>query len=353
LFRQLRSIQNSPQASWRAGLSAVALLCATVAVATAQAAPINDIGADFGWNPAPPTAGRAVTFTATALFPSGVKLKGYDWDLDGNGSFEKATGTTRTVTKTFPSAGTFLVRLRVRGSGEHQGIAEHAISVVAANPGNKPPLASYTFAPSAPVVNQPVTFTSTSSDPEGSISQQVWDLNGDGDYDNGGGPTALRTFAAPGAYVVGLSVTDDKGLTSFYSRTISVTGGVTESAPRPLSPFPVVRIAGRIRRTGTRIRLLTVEAPAGAKVSVRCHGRGCPFKKRVRALSESVRASARVRVRRLERFLPAGVTVRVFVTKRGAIGKYTRFRMRAAKAPSRADRCLMPSSWAPVRCPAA
>ena len=61
-----------------------------------------------------------------------------------------------------------------------------------------PPLASFTITPAAPVANQPVLFTSTSSDADGALMEQVWDLNGDGNYDNGGGPTALRTFADPG-----------------------------------------------------------------------------------------------------------------------------------------------------------
>ena len=42
----------------------------------------------------------------------------------------------------------------------------------------------------------------------------------------------------------------------------------------------------------------------------------------------------------------------VFVTKPGMIGKYTRFKIRKAKAPTRTDRCLMPGSNKPVRCTA-
>ena len=46
------------------------------------------------------------------------------------------------------------------------------------------------------------------------------------------------------------------------------------------------------------------------------------------------------------------VIVRVFVTKPGTIGKYTRIRIRGGKPPARADRCLPPSSWTPMKCPA-
>ena len=72
-------------------------------------------------------------------------------------------------------------------------------------------------------------FTSTSSDPDGTLIEQVWDLNGDGNYDNGGGATALRSFADAGSYVVGLRVTDNAGLVSFDSQTLTVV-------PAPGSP---------------------------------------------------------------------------------------------------------------------
>jgi hypothetical protein len=224
----------------------------------------------------------------------------------------------------------------------------------------RPPSASFTISPAVPVVNEPVLFTSTSGDPDGTVAQELWDLNGDGSYDNGGGATALRTFAEPGGYVVGLQVTDDAGLVSFDSRTLTVVPGPVSRVTtqklglRLLSPFPVVRIAGRITKRGTRVRLLRVDAPVGTTISVRCGGRGCPFKKQVRAVRTSAksRTSASVRVRRLERLLRPGVRVRVYVTQHGAVGKYTRLRFRAGHAPARTDRCLMPGSWVPAVCSA-
>ncbi|MGZ5415461.1 MAG: PKD domain-containing protein, partial [Aeromicrobium sp.] len=233
------------------------------------------------------------------------------------------------------------------------------VSIEGAGAGSPtPPAASFTIAPAVPVANQPVLFTSTSSDLDGALMEQLWDLNGDGNYDNGGGGAALRTFADAGQYVIGLRVTDDAGLTSFDSQTVTVLpapGNVTTRKPGPrlLSPSPVVRIAGRITRRGTRVRVMRVTAPAGTRVSVRCTGRSCPFKKQVRTISTRAQSHTTfsVRVPRLERLLLPGVRVRVYVTKAGAVGKYTQFRFRAGKAPARADSCLMPGSWAPAECP--
>jgi PKD repeat protein len=340
----------------------IALFAVALAVAATPAtAAKKNVPTDFYWSPASPTPGQVVTFTATTNHPIGVGIKNYDWDLNGDGSIDKHGNT---ATWSYPVPGPVSVRLFVKGNGNYRGEAVHTVSVQAAEGGGgivpRPPVASFTAAPAVPVANQPVLFTSTSSDPDGTVKEQVWDLNGDGNYDNGGGVTALRAFAEAGDYVVGLRVTDDAGLVSFDSRTLTVvpipgTPVTTQkSGPRLLSPFPVVRIAGRITRRGTRVRLLRVNTPVGTKVSVRCAGRSCPFKKQVRAVPTGVesRTTVNVRVRRLERLLLPGVRVRVYVTKRGTVGKYTKLRFRAGNAPVRTDGCLMPGSWAPAGCAA-
>jgi len=326
----------------------------------ASSAPNKVIPLDFSWSPTAPTPGQVVTFTAAASPPSGVAIRSYDWDLNGDGSIDQHGAT---AAWSYRAEGTVTVRLHVTGDGNRAGDAVRTVSVQAASGGGGPvpvpPVASFTFAPSAPLVNQPVQFSSTSSDPDGSLVEEVWDLNGDGNYDNGGGATALRSFADARSYVVGLRVKDNAGLVSFDSQTLTVApvpgAPVTAqgSELRLLSPFPVVRMTGRITGRGTRVRLLRVKAPVRTKITVRCSGRSCPFRKQVRAVPSGAksRTAVTVRVRRLERLLLPGVRVRVYVTKRGEVGKYTRFRFRAGNAPVRTDRCVLPGSWTPAECP--
>jgi hypothetical protein len=356
---------SSPKAALRqrALLAALVVLVAStsaaVLAASAPAAP--EITGDFSWSPAAPLAGDTVVFSADVSPSDLATITGYRWDLDGSGGFETDTGATPTAERTYGGATNLRVRLQVRDSAGNSRTFKHQLSV-AGPPGSagQAPVASFTISPQAPVANQPVAFTSNSTDADGTVNEQVWDLNGDGNFDNGGGATARRAFPAPGEYVAGLRVTDNDGLVSFDSQTFTVLPGpgsppvgTQKFGPPLLSPFPVVRIAGRITRLGTRVRLLRVAAPVGAKVSVRCTGRSCPFKKQVRASGTGTKArtTVTVRVRRLERLLRPGVKVRVYVTKRGTIGKYTKFRFRGGKAPVRVDRCLMPGSWAPAQCP--
>ncbi|MDP9401651.1 MAG: hypothetical protein M3P39_12065, partial [Actinomycetota bacterium] len=131
-------------------------------------------------------------------------------------------------------------------------------------------------------------------------------------------------------------------------------GGDFESRPAPagrpsrrfLRPFPVVRIAGSLRRDGARLSVLSVRAPRGARIVVRCGGRSCPT--RVRRF----RARALTRLRTFERDLRAGTRLSVRVTRGATIGKHVRFLIRRGQPPRRVDRCVLPGRAAPVACPA-
>jgi hypothetical protein len=125
--------------------------------------------------------------------------------------------------------------------------------------------------------------------------------------------------------------------------TIPKAAASRAARPSLLDPFPVVRIRGFFRKTGSRITLLSVRGPQKAQVSVRCVGRRCPVKK-------VTLPSANVRVHAFERFLRAGIQLQIRVTRPGRIGSYTSFLIRARRPPLRVDRCLPSHSTKPVRC---
>jgi hypothetical protein len=113
--------------------------------------------------------------------------------------------------------------------------------------------------------------------------------------------------------------------------------------PRMMRPAPIVRIRGRLNRAGARITLLTVRAPRGARITLRCAGRSCPAKRWGRVASL-------IRIGRFEGVLRAGTRLVISVTKPGRIGKHTTIVIRRGKAPTRSDRCLLPGARKPVRC---
>jgi PKD repeat protein len=71
-----------------------------------------------------------------------------------------------------------------------------------------------------------------SQDPDGSIVNYRWDLDGNGSFETNTGatPTANRTFPRPGTFTVGLQVTDSDGATNATTASL-----VVSPAPMKLS----------------------------------------------------------------------------------------------------------------------
>src|SRR5262249_39127041 len=80
----------------------------------------------------------------------------------------------------------------------------------------------------APVTGQAVTFTSGSTDTDGTIAASDWDFDGNQDFTDGSGATVMHTFATAGTFTVRLRVTDDGGATDVDTHTVVVT-----QAPAP------------------------------------------------------------------------------------------------------------------------
>ena len=113
-----------------------------------------------------------------------------------------------------------------------------------------------------------------------------------------------------------------------------------------LSPFPIIRMRGAADRRGVRISLLSVRAPAASTVSIYCTGPGCPRKRVVITAGKAV-----VRARQFEKRLRSGTILKIYVTKPGYMGKYTRFRLLRNRPPLRADRCATRPGTRPRSCP--
>ena len=310
----------------RPGFVAAAMLLA-LAPQGAPAAPLDL----FSFSPAAPFTGEQVTF-ASSYTSAGASQT---WDLDGDLRCDDATGPT--AWRSFWPAGTYAVTLCI-SEGPSSATSTQRFAVL-----NRPPAAAITYAPLAPMSGDSITLASTSADPDGPLVSQDWDLDGDGGFDDGSGPTASITFSAAGNHRIGLRVTDRDGAVNATAVTIAVR----EPPVHALSPFPVVRIVGSFGTPGIRIDQLVITAPNGARIEIGCRGRGCPFKKLVRKARPQT-----VRVRRFaRRILRPGAVVQVWVTRPGEIGKYTRLRIRKGQRPTRVDRCLMPGSRRPARCP--
>jgi hypothetical protein len=217
-------------------------------------------------------------------------------------------------------------------------------------PASAPPLASFKWFPSTPVVGEPVSLVSSSTDQTSPLTTFAWALATKAVFKIGK-PVLTTSFTTPGDHVVRLLVTAADGLSSVASGTIHVIR-------RPLTlmaPFPVVRIAGILTPSGVNLSLITAQVPRGARVRVTCRGDGCPTASESRlvvASSGKHRAGMVTLVfRRFERTLAAGVILEIKISKPGRIGKYTRFMIRHGKLPTRVDGCIDGAGVKPIACP--
>ncbi len=161
----------------------------------------------------PPTAGftsscsaRTCAFTSSSSDPDGT-ISAYSWTF-GDG----ATAAVQNPSHTYAADGTYTVTLTVTDNQGATSSVSHTVTVTAAN---QPPVAAFTSSCSSLAC----AFTSTSSDPDGTISGYSWTF-GDGQTSAAQNPS--HTYAAAGTYAVTLTVTDNAGATNSVSHSVTV-----------------------------------------------------------------------------------------------------------------------------------
>lgn len=182
--------------------------------------PVADLQADVTSGPAP----LSVAFDGSGSSDPDGSITKYEWDLDGNGSFESNTGLVDTNTFDYVADGTYLVKLRVT---DNQGSTNtDTISIeVGGVSGSAPPVAKLRVDYWFKVTNEDWQFdASDSSDPDDDIVKYEFDWNNDGtfDVDNGANPLIGHPFGI-GTQTITLRVTDSGDRTD--TDTISIVKG--------------------------------------------------------------------------------------------------------------------------------
>ena len=170
--------------------------------------------ATIDFSPTAPLSLDAVSFTVSATDPDGSVATRH-WDLDGDGSFDDGDGAV--VSRAFPRKGTYTVKAQVTDDFGAGATASTAVAVA-----NRPPIASFGQSPADAIPAEVVTFTSTASDLDGTVTALEWDTDDDGSFDDGTAATAARAYAEAGEYVVRLRATDDDAGVSVASQPVVV-----------------------------------------------------------------------------------------------------------------------------------
>jgi len=159
-----------------------------------------------------PSPDDQITLDAGPSSDDGV-IEQYEWDLDGDGDYNDASGET--VTTSYPTAGDYSVGLQVVDDGNNRNQTRQTVSVE-----NTPPRATFDANVEREGEFAINVNASASSDPDGTIEQYRWVVERDG---RGDGVRRTLEIAERGRYEVRLVVVDNGNAENQTTRTIKVS----------------------------------------------------------------------------------------------------------------------------------
>ena len=175
--------------------------------------------------------GSSIQLNGSSSYDPEGAIATYQWNFGDNTS-----GAGPSPAHIYNTAGTYTVTLTVTDNGGLTSVNTTSATIYAAS--NQKPIAKIA-GPNSAVTGSPTQFSSSSSfDPDGSITQYKWDFGGLG---TGTGATPTFTFPQTGTHLVSLSVTDNVGAKSFTSINVTVSpapgGGLPATGPSDVSDW--------------------------------------------------------------------------------------------------------------------
>jgi hypothetical protein len=213
-------------------------------------------GPQQAWRSVPAT-GDQVTYDAhRSRLPLG-RLTRFEWDLDGNGTFETDTGATARATTAYATEGKRHVSVRVTGSLGAATTKSVDVPVVASS--------ATVIAPRRVLTGTEFTIDASRSRPLcGGEARYEWDANGDGvfELDSGTKEYVTTTLDRPGTYGVAVRVTLPGGRVDVATRVVVVLPapppgdvGVTINHGALYTRDPVVEVSPVWPAFTSRIRI--------------------------------------------------------------------------------------------------
>lgn len=166
---------------------------------------------------ASPSSGY-VPLTANLSVETSGNIIFYEWDFEGDGTYDWSNSNSGNVSYTYRNSGTFNAKVRVTDNSGNNVTDSVNIAV------NKPLAAIPKATPTSGVKPLTVAFTPEAIDSTGTIIKFEWDYDGNGIWDwNSTLPdTSSYQYKTAGIYNAKLRVTNNYGLTDTKTITISV-----------------------------------------------------------------------------------------------------------------------------------
>ena len=161
----------------------------------------------------------AVNFSGSGSSPNGA-ITLYEWDFDGDSTYDWSSPTTAVTSHTYTAVGTFNATLRVT---DVLGLTDTAVVVIRPQPLGSPTVTADANPKSG---NSPLTvnFTGSATSPNGAITLYEWDFDNDDTFDWSSTTTGNTTYTyrAGGIFDATLKVTDEASVTGEASVRITI-----------------------------------------------------------------------------------------------------------------------------------
>jgi uncharacterized protein (TIGR02145 family) len=155
----------------------------------------------------------------------------YRWDWENDGVWDTGWLNDPVIVHSFNTELFHFVRLQVMSQ---RGLQNHVVKKIRVWHKNQPPTASFVVSTLAGNIKTDFRFDGWwARDPESSPSEMRyrwdWDGNGTWDTDYLDTPALLHRYDAAGIFNTTMEVTDPGGLTSTFSKVISISSGTNET----------------------------------------------------------------------------------------------------------------------------
>jgi len=164
-----------------------------------------------------------VTFSGSGSDIDGTIVL-YEWDFDGDGTFDWSSATSGNTTHTYTTPGEYQAVFRVTDDSGLTGTAAEPTTIVRVGPSGSP-TATASATPTSGNAPLNVSLSGTATDPDSDdIVLYEWDFDGDGTYDwsSPSSGNTSHTYTIAGTHVATFRVTDSTGLTGIDPVLITV-----------------------------------------------------------------------------------------------------------------------------------
>ncbi|HET6867351.1 MAG TPA: Ig-like domain-containing protein [Solirubrobacteraceae bacterium] len=329
-------------------------------------------------SPQPSITNQAVTLVGTvtagpgSVGPSGTLafLSGGTPIAGCNGIPVSPTGQVVTIVcqTTFGAAAAQLSAIFAPNPGAAVAGSSSPVDVLSVS---RDSTATSLYVPKTIIAGEPTTFIAQVSPPAARPGPR--EPTGAVEFLNGGKPIKGCLAQPIGPTGATCTVTYDSTGTRAITARYQGDSNFDPSASRPLTPRVVARarITSTMRwsffvtPTYTRIISLMLRGAAHTRVMVTCHGKGCPFSRRVLSVNrptrckrkahgrchQTKRSAKTINLARVfgSRRLRVGARIAVAITRPGWVGKYYAFTTRSSRVPRVQISCLPPGATRPAK----